>query len=254
MNSVSKENLILIINETNCLLYDTSVFTVLAFNNPADKSFERLQAKGYSLTALGALTVLGLYSRIYYALKIEKVKKLTEAQETAYDEIVEVIKKNKLKGYFIAKSKDSILSSDEDFFERFIVDLAKDADLDLGLTKISSRTAWKQVRNMISHATFPLATVGGSHVDAANTEAIKDLKLPMYEIEPVLQTIRTGFLSKESFQWDGENLRVNGTVLLAYTPLIRDFLLEQVSKADDASCDRAFKSFNDLVNRQRKSQ
>lgn len=246
----NKEDLKLVIHEADALLSDTSIFAILGINNPVDKIFDKIAGKGYYLTALGALTVLDLYSRVYFVLKSKPLKDLTHDQKKAITEIETLIKENKLKGYFIQKKVGSILSSDEDFFEKFMRDL-KGKGLDVGLKDNEFRAAWKQIRNMLSHLTFPLGAIGGKHIESTNQGAITHLKLPLYDSVVVMETLRQSFLPSEAFKMDGDSLTVNSTVLLAYIYPIREFLLEEIDNSDEIVCKNALNSIKDLVNRQK---
>lgn len=246
----SKEDLKLVVHEADALLSDTSIFAILGINNPVDKVFDKIAGKGYYLTALGALTALGLYSRVYFALTSKLPKDLTDEQKKAAAEIENLIKANKLSGHFIQKKPGSILSSDEDFFEKFMKDL-KNSSLDLGLKDNEFRVAWKQIRNMLSHLTFPLGAIGGRHIESSNAEAIKDLNLPIYDSTAVAEVLRRGFTSSESFKLEGSRLTVNSTVLLAYMYPIRDFLIEHIDSASEETCERALNSVREVINRQK---
>jgi len=85
------EDLKLIIHEADALLSDTSVFAILGINNPVDRVFDKIAGKEYYLTALGALTALGLYSRIYFALKSKPSKELSDEQKQASAEEVYLV-------------------------------------------------------------------------------------------------------------------------------------------------------------------
>ena len=247
----SKEGLIITVKEANSLLADTSVFALLGINNPVDKIFDKIPGKGYYLTALVALAALGLYSKIYFNLKSTTPKELTVGQKTILNDIQKLIKANDLESYFIQKAPGSTLSSDEDFFEKFMLYLKKDKKIDLGLKDSEFRVAWKQIRNMLIHILFPWADIGGKHIPSTDKKAISSLKLPKYKIEEIMRILRNGFNSSEAFKMKEGKLTLNSTVLLAYLFPIRDILIEEINNADEAKCNIALKSLKDLVNRQK---
>lgn len=246
----SKENLKIVVHEADALISDTSVFAVLGINNPVDKVYDKIPGKGYYLTALGTLTALGFYSRIYFSLITKTPKQLTLEQTQSITKIEKLIKSTKLGSYYISKKPGSILSSDEDFFESFMKEL-KDKGLDLGLKHNEFRIAWKQIRNMISHLSFPLGPVGGKHVESANQEAIKQLGLPIYDLEKVMEIMRKGMYPSEAFNLKNNVLTVNSTVLLAYIYPIRDYLIEIIDNSDEARCKYALATIQEVIDRQK---
>jgi len=246
----NREDLKLIIYEADALLSDTSIFSILGLNNPVDKVFDKIAGKGYYLAALGALTVLGLYSRIYFALKSKPPRVLSEEQTLAITKIKKLIADNKLESYFIQKQLDSISSSDEDSFVKFM-DYLRISGIDLGLKNNEFRIAWKQIRNMISHLTFPLRAVGGTHIDSTKFEAIKYLNLPIYNSVDVMEIMRKAFLSTEAFKMDYGFLTMHSSVLLAYIYPIRDILIKEVASSTEKSCEIALNSVKAIFNRQK---
>lgn len=246
----SKENLKIIVHEADALISDTAVFAILGINNPVDEVYNNIPGKGYYLTALGTLTALGFYSRIYFALTAKTPRQLTPEQTQAITEIEELVKSNKLGSYFISKKPGSILSSDEDFFESFMKEL-KNKGLDLGLKDNEFRIAWKQIRNMISHLSFPLGPVGGKHVESTNQEAIKQFGLPIYDPVKVMEIMQKGMYPSEAFSLKNGELTVNSSVLLAFIYPIRDYLIEIVHNSEEEKCKYTLATIQDVIDRQK---